>query len=258
MNGEPPNGRAGSPSPGAVPSWAAGGLDVSSIHPAPLQGLPWTFQLRRGVRAAVREGARRGLQTAVTGPHATTDWPNDLALVRAAQRGEPRAVQALADRLACIPGMVRARNRRLGGRLSPHEIEEIVQETVLAMWPKLERYTGGSPIEAWAYGFVVRQHYKAYERARRGPQGVPCTDLEAEGTQPGELDEGEHRRLHEAIQSLDDSTAEIIHRKVFDGLTFEQIAQELGESINTVKTRYYRGLRRLRERLRGLWKERRP
>jgi NAD(P)-dependent dehydrogenase (short-subunit alcohol dehydrogenase family) len=43
--------------------------------------------------------------------------------------------------------------------------------------------------------------------------------------------------------------ADVIRMKHFEDLTFEEIGTRLGNSINTVKTRYYRGISRLLDRL---------
>jgi len=148
--------------------------------------------------------------------------------------------------------MVRARDRKFGNTLTPHEVEEVVQETVLALWARLARYDGRSPLEAWAYGFVVRKHYKACERNRRDQhEDVVLDDLQST-REDLNIEEWESNALHRAVQALDPPDPEIIHRRHFDGNGFEGIAAELDLPLSTVKTRYYRALNKLRERLRFL------
>jgi len=47
----------------------------------------------------------------------------------------------------------------------------------------------------------------------------------------------------------------VVHLKLWEGLTFEQIAEMLGISLNTAASRYRYGLDKLRQRLRPLYDE---
>src|SRR5260221_378288 len=47
----------------------------------------------------------------------------------------------------------------------------------------------------------------------------------------------------------------VLHLKLWEGLTFEEIAEDLGLSPNTAASRYRYGLNKLRERLRPLYDE---
>ena len=47
----------------------------------------------------------------------------------------------------------------------------------------------------------------------------------------------------------------MVHLKLWEGLTFEQIAELLGIPLNTPASRYRYGLDKLRERLRPLYDE---
>ena len=182
------------------------------------------------------------------------EWPSDLALVHAVRRGDRAAANDLVERLACIPAMIRARERRLGAPLTEHERDETVQETLAAMWAKLGRFRGRTSVEAWAYGFALREHYKALERRRRAPRQAPDPVLFG-GVQEEEEPREDYRAVHESLQSLEPPNDEIVRLKHFEDLTFSEIGRELRLSPNTVKTRYYRAIGRLRSQLRSLWRE---
>ena len=51
--------------------------------------------------------------------------------------------------------------------------------------------------------------------------------------------------------ALPDDQREVIVLKEYEGLTFQEIAEVLDLPVSTVKTRLYRGLDRMRERLVG-------
>ena len=150
--------------------------------------------------------------------------------------------------------MVRNRERQLSAPLSEEERLDVAQETVAAVWAKLDRFRAHAPLEAWIYGFVLREHYKALSRRRRVPStpGVEDPQVESEPVGPAE---DEYELIHESLQMLDSTTAEIVRLKHFEDLTFVEIASEIDMPTNTVKTRYYRGISKLRSRLRPFWKE---
>ena len=58
-----------------------------------------------------------------------------------------------------------------------------------------------------------------------------------------------------ALDELPSEQRAVVHLKLWEGLTFEQIAESLGLSPNTAASRYRYGLDKLRERLRPLYEE---
>lgn len=66
---------------------------------------------------------------------------------------------------------------------------------------------------------------------------------------------GDRIALLEAVDALDRPEAEVIELKHFEGLSFTEVAARLSISSNSVKTRYYRGLRRLEQRLSPIFRE---
>ena len=69
-------------------------------------------------------------------------------------------------------------------------------------------------------------------------------------------DEGAFREaLAAALGELPAEQREVVHLKLWEGLTFEQIAELLGIPLNTAASRYRYGLDKLRLRLRPLYDE---
>lgn len=175
--------------------------------------------------------------------------PADLALVRSTLLGERRQQAAqrelLCERLASLPAMVRSKNRRMGSPLRPDEEDDAAQNAVVALWAKLEGYTGKASLETWAYGFCVMEIMKLLER--RG--GVRRTEAMPEEPLPSP-DEGDSHvdveRIARALGEIDDRSREVVRLRHFRGLIFTEIAGQLGLPLTTVKTRYYRALDRLR------------
>jgi RNA polymerase sigma-70 factor (ECF subfamily) len=71
-----------------------------------------------------------------------------------------------------------------------------------------------------------------------------------------ELDEQAFREsLSQALGQLPADQRVVLHLKLWEGMTFEQIAEALEISPNTAASRYRYGLDKLRERLRPLYEE---
>ena len=61
--------------------------------------------------------------------------------------------------------------------------------------------------------------------------------------------------LSEALAGLPEEQRAVVHLKLWEGLTFEEIAAALDISPNTAASRYRYGLDKLRDRLRPLYEE---
>jgi RNA polymerase sigma-70 factor (ECF subfamily) len=69
-------------------------------------------------------------------------------------------------------------------------------------------------------------------------------------------DEGAFRQaLGTALGELPSDQRAVVHLKLWEGLTFEQISELLGIPLNTAASRYRYGIDKLRERLRPLYDE---
>src|SRR6185503_6089298 len=154
----------------------------------------------------------------------------------------------LTERLSCVPAMLRDRHRKMGQPLRPEELAEVEQETLAALWDKLAVYEGRASIETWAYRFVVLELYKGLERRRRLRRFVPDGESEIIVRAQPEMVELaiDPVALHDELERVGPPSSDIIRMRHFEALSFGEIAARLGEPIATIKTRYYRGLGRLR------------
>ena len=72
----------------------------------------------------------------------------------------------------------------------------------------------------------------------------------------GDPDAGRFRRgLQEALEALPESQREAVYLKLWQGLTFEEIAEASHVSPNTAASRYRYGIDKLRELLRPVYEE---
>ncbi len=83
--------------------------------------------------------------------------------------------------------------------------------------------------------------------------GAECVTAFARTDDPDE--ESFRRALAEALAELPPDQRAVVHLKLWEGLTFEQIAATLEIPLNTAASRYRYGLDKLRGRLRPLYEE---
>ncbi len=110
--------------------------------------------------------------------------------------------------------------------------------------------------------FLIRlAHNLAIDQTRRrGTRERNYDELAAESaspfTQASDPDEAAFRAtLAEALGELPPEQRAVVHLKLWEGLTFEAIAETLEIPANTAASRYRYGIDKLRERLRPLYDE---
>lgn len=174
----------------------------------------------------------------------------DLELVRAVLRREQAAVAGFIARMDCIPRMIAVRNNRAGAPLSETELEDLAQDVVTAVWRKLGSFDGRARLETWVYQFCYLEFLRRLRSLRNRPRAVgePVGD-EVEERRPASSRASEYEELHRCFAELSSAEAGILRLKHFEDLTFEEIGARLDLSPNTVKTRYYRALGKLRRRM---------
>ncbi len=181
--------------------------------------------------------------------------PKDLVLVQAALRGEEEPVRELLGRLSCVVRFVFRLNKTLGYGLPTEGLEDVVQQVYVAIWPRLRDYAGTAALETWAFGFCrnclrsearrrlgrLREIRDSEElcRQRSDLPAPPDAALEAEG-----LD-----MLQEELGRLDPLDHEIVTLRHLHEWNFEQIAEQKGLPVSTVKDRCYRALDKIRFRM---------
>jgi RNA polymerase sigma-70 factor (ECF subfamily) len=213
--------------------------------------------LRRGFEAReqlYRPGEMRGTVQRSMAEQAADRPPqaphaSDLALVQRARSGDARATDEVLERLVCVPAMLRDRHRRFGAPLGADELEDVEQDTLAALWSKLELYRGLASLETWAYRFAFNELLKTVDRKRRRthlrPEAPEATLEELVAPTPLETDD-DALDLEVTLARLAPAAADVIRAHHFDELSFEEFALLRGEPLSTVKARYYRGLSELK------------
>jgi RNA polymerase sigma-70 factor, ECF subfamily len=130
-------------------------------------------------------------------------------------------------------------------------VEEVVQDTFLAVWRRPDRYAGTGEVAAWIWGIGIRQlidrlrRVSVSERMRaRVGQSVAEREPSAEERVLMGIEYGDAAR---ALRRLSPELRAVLQATVLDGLTTAEAARLLGIPQGTVKSR----LMRARAQLRG-------
>ncbi len=137
--------------------------------------------------------------------------------------------------------------RRLRG--AADDVEDLVQESLIAIHTRRATYDRDRPFTAWAYA-VAR--YKMIDHFRRSRQHVPVEGLEEILAVEGFEDAiGARLDVETLLAGISPKQARAIRQTKVDGLSVAEAAQSAGISEADVKVSVHRGLKALAERLKG-------
>lgn len=120
---------------------------------------------------------------------------------------------------------------------------DIVQDAICKALSSSKSLNDPNAIKSWFYRIVVNTSLD-YIRKNKRLLYVEDEDLEVIG--PSKSDQYEDYDLQKALEKLPTMSKTIITLRFFEDMTFEEIAQILDLNINTVKTRFYTSIRKLR------------
>lgn len=170
----------------------------------------------------------------------------DQALVERAQQGDKKAFNLL---------VVRYQNRVAGlltRYVSRDDIPDIVQETFIKAYRSLESFRGESAFYTWLYRIAVNTAKNHLTTQGRRPPKEDILAEDAEGYESGtylrEADTPENLVLSEelkkvvfdTIDSLPDELKNAIILREIEGLSYEEIAEQMQCPVGTVRSRIFR------------------
>jgi RNA polymerase sigma-70 factor (ECF subfamily) len=152
------------------------------------------------------------------------------------------------------------------------EAKEVLQDTFLSIWRKLDTFKGDSQFGSWLYRVAANTALMRLRAQRRHPEvsteELPAGYLDNFGSLPPTGDNWAKRpddelhsdELRRHIQSAADALPEI-YRTVFllrdvEGMSTEETAEILDISVPTVKTRLHRARIALRDSITGYFNKR--
>jgi len=142
----------------------------------------------------------------------------------------------------------------LRGRLQglPDEVEDLVQETLLAVHNQRHTYDAAQPLTAWIHA-IARYKLVDLLRRRAGREALsdPLDDELAVFAHSDTEASDARRDVAKLLEQLPDrQRLPIVHMKL-DGLSAEETAKRTGMSVSAVKVGVHRGLKALAAMIRG-------
>lgn len=194
-------------------------------------------------------------------------------LLARCRRGEAAAWDELFDRHYAAAGRFIF---QLGHDLTPEDVEEICQETFLAVIRNLPTFHGQSQFQTWLFRIATNKARDFRDRhfaAKRGG-GQPQISLQAEDPERGramfdppspaptpdlELLDAERMALvRAALDQLGDPCREIVELRYFGDLSYEELSIELKLNPKTVSSRLSKCLDRLEQVVRNVFSGEKP
>ena len=130
---------------------------------------------------------------------------------------------------------------------------DLMQDVFVAVFKNLATFRGDSPFKGWLFKIA---HYRCIEfyRRKRPMQGLddlPEQEDSAADICPEHLMHSgqQAKALHQALSLLPINQKLVVEMKFFQHCTFDEIANQLGISVNTVKSRLYSALDKLKGKL---------
>ena len=169
-------------------------------------------------------------------------------LMRLAQSGDQIAYASL---LVLLTSLTRQFARSRLGTVS--WIDDVVQETLLAVHGARHTYDPRRPFSPWFYAVASSRLIDVLRRERRvtareiGSDGLPKLPIAAGATR----DDVDVDAIHSAVASLPARQRDVIQGLKFQDQSVREVAGRLGMSESAVKVTAHRGYRALKRLLTG-------
>ncbi|MFA3792123.1 RNA polymerase sigma factor [Aliiglaciecola sp. SL4] len=168
---------------------------------------------------------------------------SDQQLITKAQSGNKRAWLSLIKR---YESQVYNYGIRMTG--TREDALDLMQEVFISVFRNLSNYRGEGSFRGWVFKIA---HYRCIEFYRRKKPHQALDDSpEIESKEPcletSMVSSQNANQLVSAMQQLPLSQKAVIELKFFGQFTFEEIAEQLGISANTAKSRMYSALSKLK------------
>ena len=189
----------------------------------------------------------------------------------AAQAPEPAPASSTPDDATlqarfmdeAMPLMNQLFGAALGMTRNRADAEDLVQETYLKAYQKFHQYQPGTNIKAWLYRILTNTYITSYRKAQRSPKRASSDTVEdwqladaashsEVGLKSAEVEALEalpSSQLRDALDSLSEEHRMVVLMADVEGMSYKEIAEELGVPMGTVMSRLNRARKNLRSAL---------
>jgi len=135
----------------------------------------------------------------------------------------------------------------------PELVEEVLDDTMMAVWNTAGNFRGASRVSTWIFGIAYRQAMKARRRWDMPVEQEPDLEQASDDDGPDELlhQSRRHDALKAAMNELTVDHRAVLDLTYFHGLGYREIAEIMNCPVDTVKTRMFHARRRLKDKISG-------
>ncbi len=123
---------------------------------------------------------------------------------------------------------------------------DIVQEAILKAIVSLDNLKNPEYMKTWFYRILINT---SLDFLRKQKKIVVVDDEFLSSYDSGKMDEYTDIDLYRTLDELPENYRSIVILRFFEDLKIEEIAEILNENVNTVKTRLYKSLDKLRVKM---------
>jgi len=135
----------------------------------------------------------------------------------------------------------------------PDRVEEALNDTLMVVWNRADRYNGESKVSTWVFGIAYRQGLKALSRFDEAVEDVDAEARKSDEKTPEE--QLEHRQtrivIDRAMAQLSADHRAVVDLAYFHEMGYREIAEIMDCPVDTVKTRMFHARRNLKAQLSG-------
>lgn len=177
------------------------------------------------------------------GPLANSTEQEEIHLLERISHGDRKAFEHLYR--SYFPRLAQFLRRLVrDGQLS----EEIINDTMFVVWGKANTYNRQSKVSTWIFSIAYRQGLKALSMVDT-PVEMDMDVMASEEVVEPEHQLGEtqlRRHIGVALDRLSFEHRTVMALTYFHGMSYDEIAETMGCSINTVKTRMFYARQKLK------------
>lgn len=135
----------------------------------------------------------------------------------------------------------------------PDRVEEALNDTLMVVWNRADRYNGESKVSTWVFGIAYRQGLKALNRFDEAVEDADAETRKSDDKTPEEQLEAHQTRivLDRAMQYLSADHRAVVDLAYFHEMGYREIAEIMDCPVDTVKTRMFHARRNLKAQLSG-------
>ena len=124
--------------------------------------------------------------------------------------------------------------------------EDVVQHVFASVMVVMRRHAAIDNAEHYLRRAIRNQCYSTLRRSSRDPAGSASSDALLTSVAAVDNRPDERLALERALRTLPPEQREVVHLRVYEGMTFQEIASQTDESINTIASRYRYALDKLK------------